>query len=87
MITEAILSGFQAVVTILLGLLPSLPSIPDPVIEALDMFVDLIADVVGVISYLYTPTILVLVFTVLIAIINFEVIYKFVLWIYHKVRG
>jgi len=87
MITETILQGFYGVVTFILGLLPDLPDVPDPVRDGADYFVDIISDTVGLISYLYTPTILVLIFTILIAVINFEIIYKFALWVYHKIRG
>jgi len=87
MITQAILQGFYAVVTFILGLLPNIPQVPDNVRDATDSFVDTIGDVVGLISYLYTPTIFILVFTIIIAVINFDVIYKFALWVYHKIRG
>lgn len=87
MITESILSALSAVVTFVLGLLPSLPAFPPEVQSALNQFATVVGDVVGVISYLYTPTILILAFTILIAVINFEAIYKLALWVYHKLRG
>jgi len=87
MITETILQGFYSVITFILGLLPDLPDIPTEVQDAISGFTDIIGDVVGLISYLYTPTIFILVMTILIAVINFEVIYKLVLWVYHKIRG
>lgn len=87
MIVESILNGFYSIITFILGLLPNIPDIPSDVQDAVNGFIDLIADTVGLVAFLYTPTILILVFTVLVAIINFDVIYKFALWVYHKVRG
>jgi len=87
MITETILGAFQGAVTLLLGLLPDIPDIPSEVEAGISTFIDLIGQTVGVIAYIYTPTILLLVFGILIAIINFDAIYKFVLWVLHKVRG
>lgn len=87
MITEAILSGFYSVVTTILSLLPDIPQIPNEISNGLSMITSLIGQTVGTISYLYTPWVLIGVFTILIAIINFEMIYKLVLWVYHKIRG
>lgn len=87
MITQAILQGFYGLVTFILGLLPNIPNVPEEVQDATDYFVSIISDTVGLVSFLYTPPVLILVFTVFIAIINFEMIYKFALWVYHKIRG
>lgn len=87
MITEAILNGFQAVVQVLLFLLPNLPQMPVGIQSAMNMIVDLIGNTVGVISYIYTPVVLIFVFTLLLAILGFDFIYKFVMWVLHKVRG
>lgn len=87
MITEAILNGFYAVVTFVLGLLPSLPAMPETIANGSQAVVNAVSNTVGVISYIYTPTVLIFVFVVLVAILNFDAIYKLSLWIYHKVRG
>jgi hypothetical protein len=87
MITETILNIFQSAVTFLLGLLPNIPQMSDTIKDSTETIIDLIGDVVGVISYLYTPTILVLVFTLLVAVLSFDAIYKFILWVLHKIRG
>lgn len=87
MITEAILNGFQAVVQILLFLLPNLPAMPSGIQSAMQMIVDLIGNTVGVISYIYTPIVLIFIFTFILAILGFDFIYKFVLWVLHKIRG
>jgi len=87
MITEFILAGFQTVVQILLFLLPSIPQMPGGIQAAMDMIRGLIADTVGLIAYIYTPPVLVFVFTFIVAILSFDFIYRFVLWVLHKVRG
>ena len=87
MITESILNAFQSIVTFILSLLPNLPQMPSGISDASQGLVDSISQVIGVISYIYTPTMLVFVFTLLLAVLGFDLIYKFVLWVLHKVRG
>jgi len=87
MITEAIIGAFKSVTVFILSIIPNLPQIPQNIQDATNSFINTISSVVGVISYLYTPVIFVLIFTILIAVINFEVIYKMAIWVYHKIRG
>jgi len=87
MIVQAILQGFYSIMTFILSLLPDLPQVSDEIKDGTDYLISLISNTVGLISYLFTPPILILVFTVLIAIINFEMIYKFAMWLIHKIRG
>ena len=87
MITEAILNAFQSVVTFILTLLPNIPAMPTGISDAANGLINSIAQVIGVISYIYTPVMLVFVFTLLLAVLGFDLIYKFVLWVLHKVRG
>lgn len=86
MIIEAILNVFQGALTGLLSLLPNLPDLPDGITDAVDGIVDSIMGVIGVMAYLYTPPLLTIAFVILVAVINFDSIYKFVLWVYHKIR-
>jgi len=87
MITEAILNGFYSVITFLLGLLPDIPQLSEDITNGLTTIIDIIGETVGAVAYLYTPPVLIAVFTIIIVIINFEIIYKFGLWVYHKLRG
>lgn len=87
MITEFILAGFQTVVQILLFLIPNIPSMPTGIADAMDMVVGMITSTVGVISYIYTPVVFIFIFTAVLAILGFDFIYKFVLWVLHKVKG
>lgn len=87
MIVEFILSAFQSVVTILLYLLPNIPSMTQGIQDSLANIVSLINQTVGLIAYIYTPVIFIFVFLAIIAILSFDSIYRFVLWVLHKVRG
>lgn len=87
MITEFILSGFQTIVNILLFLIPNIPAMPAGIESALAYVSTAIQQMVGVIAYIYTPVVFVFIFTVILAILGFDFIYKFVLWVLHKVKG
>jgi len=87
MITEIILNGFQAIVQAALFLLPSIPQMPEGLQSAFDTIENTIGGVVGVIAYIYTPPVLLFLLTFVLAILGFEFIYKFVLWVLHKIRG
>lgn len=87
MITEAIFNAFSIVIQTLLGLLPNIPNMPQPVTDSINTIIDLVGQTIGLISYIYTPIVLVFVFTLFIAVLFFDNIYKLVLWVYHKIRG
>lgn len=87
MIIEAILNVFQGALTALLGLLPNLPDLSSGITSAVTGVVNSITDVIGVMAYLYTPPLLTTAFVILVAVINFDSIYKFILWVYHKIRA
>lgn len=86
MITEFILAGFQTVVQILLWLIPNVPAMPSGIEAALTYVSTAIQQMVGVIAYIYTPVVFVFIFTAILAILGFDFIYKFVLWVLHKVK-
>lgn len=87
MITEFILRGFQTAVSLVLGILPDIPSMPENISSAMNFVVGLIGDTVGVIAYIYTPPVFVFIFAFFLAILGFDMIYKLALWILHKIRG
>lgn len=87
MITQAILYAFNVVVTTLLGFIPNLPSFPTAVTNALATMNSIIVAPINMISYLYTPLIATFVFGLILVILNFDNIYKLVMFILHKVRG
>jgi len=87
MITEFILSGFQTVVQSVLSLIPNLPAMSDAIWDGTTSIISTIHQAVGMIAYLYTPPIAVFVFTIILAILLFDPVYKLVMWILHKARG
>jgi len=87
MIVEFILAGFQTIVNVLLFLVPNLPQMPQGIADALAYVSTAIQQMVGVIAYIYTPVVFVFIFTVILAILGFDFIYKFILWVLHKVKG
>lgn len=86
MIVEFILGALQTVVDFLFGWLPSIPSIPSDIMDGINTFTASVSDVVGLISYLYTPVVFGLVFGLLIAILLFDPILAFIKWVYHYVK-
>lgn len=87
MIVEAILNVFKTLLTFVLQPLPSIPSIPQGLLDGISTITDSIAQVVGVFAYIYTPALFIFVFILLVAVLTFDSIYRFVLWVWHKVRG
>lgn len=87
MIIEGILTVFSFLLEFLLGLLPNLPSLPASITDGIDTLFDSVTGVIGLISYLYTPVLTIFVFTAVLVLLNFDNVYKLVLWFYHKVRG
>jgi len=87
MITEFILSVLGAVPLLIFSILPDLPPFPSEITDGINDFVGMIGDVVGVISYLYTPTIFGIVLGLILAILTFEQVYHLALWVYKKIRG
>lgn len=87
MITEFILAGFQTIVQILLFLIPNIPPMPQGIMDAMNYISTAIQQMVGVVAYIYTPVVFVFVMTAILAILGFDFIYKFVLWVLHKVKG
>ena len=87
MIVEFLLGAFTGVVTFILNILPEIPSFPSQVDDSVEWFLDLILQPFGLLTYLYTAPILTFLFVMLLAILFFDNIYSFVLWVYHKIRG
>lgn len=87
MIIQAILSVFATAVTFLFDLLPSLPPLPGVITDGLASLTGAVTSVIGLVSYLYTPTLTVFVIVAVLALLNFDNVHKLVLWFLHKVRG
>ena len=87
MIIQALLDFFQGAIKFLLNILPNIPQMPSGIQAGLNGITTTIGQVTGVIAYIYTPVILIFVFTAIVAVLSFDSVYKLVLWIWHKIRG
>jgi len=87
MIIEAFLGFVQGLFGFLFGWLPNIPNFPDGMVDGLSAFLSLLPQAIGLVAYLYTPAMFLFVFTLLIAVLAFDLIYGFAMWIWHKVKG
>lgn len=87
MILQAILTALQFTVEFLLAIVPNIPSFGEDILDGMEYFTDLVAGVIGLVAYLESPAILVFAFTAMLVLLNFDNVYKLVLWFLHKVRG
>jgi len=87
MIIEALLNSINFTLQFLLGILPNIPGFGDTLLDSLDYFVSLVTGVIGLISYLFSPVLVIFSFTAILILLNFDNVYKAVLWFIHKVRG
>lgn len=87
MISEFLLNLLQTTFNALFAVIPVIPPLPALVTNGLAFFTGIVGDTVGLISNLYSPPFFTAIVVLLLAVINFDLIYKLVLWVYHKVRG
>lgn len=87
MIVQAILDIFKALIEFVLGLLPSIPSFSQSILDGIQYFTALVIGVVSLIAYLEGATLMVFVLTAIFILLNFDNLYKLALWFWHKVRG
>jgi len=85
MILEFFFSILFGLVKMILSILPDIPNVPENIQDMADYVIELIAETVGVIAYLYTPTLFIFIFTMLIILINFDTLYRLVMWIARKI--
>jgi len=85
MILEGILSVVTFLISFVLNLLPSLPQFPESFTNAIDTVLTLIFDNgSALISLFIRPETIVIVIPILIILVNFEYIYKLIMWIVKK---
>lgn len=85
MILESILSVVSFLVTFILNLLPSLPQVPESFSTTIDTVLSMIFDNGGaLISLFIRPETITIVVPILIILVNFEYIYKLIMWIVKK---
>ena len=63
----------------------NLPAFPPELAESIDNFLDLIFNNLSLLGFFIRPTTLQIIIPALIIVINFDRIYKFVMWILRKI--
>ena len=84
MIVDAIFNTIATLITTVFGVLPSLPPVPQPLLDGANWLTQTIAQVSGVLAYIYGGFMYYFIFALLIALITFEQIYHFTMWIIKK---
>lgn len=84
MIIESILNLVFSLIKFIFGWL-SLPAFPEELTNTINSFFDIIFSNVSLLGFFIRPTTLQILVPVLIIVLNFEKIYKFVMWIVKKI--
>lgn len=85
MIILGLLQALSGILISILSLLPDLPQLPDSILSGLNNFLDLIFNNSGLLGlFIPIPTIKVVV-PLIIVIVNFDKIYKLVMWVLKKI--
>lgn len=84
MIIEAILNLFKGLLFIVFGWI-SLPPFPVALTDSIDTFLGLIFDNLTLLGFFVRPVTLTIAIPVLIALLNFEELYKLTMWILKKI--
>ncbi len=63
----------------------SIPAFPESLTNSIDTFLNLIFDNISLLGFFVRPLTISIVVPVLIILINFEDVYKFVMWILRKI--
>lgn len=85
MLIDWLLTAVQTLITSVFGILPSLPPMPDPIINAGNWFVATVGSIVGLLRYFYTPVFFDILMVLFIAFLAFEQIYHLTMWILKKI--
>lgn len=85
MIVEGILSVIKLLVSFVLNILPTIPDVPEVFSTSINQVLDLIfTNGANLIGLFIRPSTIVVVVPLLLVILNFEYIYKLVMWIVKK---
>jgi len=87
MIVTFLLQLLFTIIYLPLNLLPNIPAMDPSVESAITSFTNLLPDGVALLAYIFTSPILIFGLTAILIILNFDNIRKFVLWVYHLIRG
>ncbi len=85
MIFLILIQGLVNLQIFVFSLLPDLPNLPDSVISGVNSFLDIIFDNVGILGLFIPINTVKIVVPLVIAIANFDRIYKLVMWVIRKI--
>lgn len=85
MILEIILNLIKGLFIFVFGLLPDLPDVPDSIQNVVSDYFNLITENLSFISFFLDVNYTKILISILLILISFELYYKFILWIYHKI--
>lgn len=85
MITETIILSLVTSITMILGILPDIVSVPDVVVDGINSFLDIIFNNLDLLNVFVPVSTIKLVIPIAIIIMNFEHIYKLIMWIIKKI--
>lgn len=84
MILEALLNLIKVLLNVVFGWI-SLPPFPEELTTSVDTFLNLIFDNLSLLGFFIRPLTLTIAIPILIILLNFERVYKLVMWILRKI--
>lgn len=85
MVTEALLNLVNKILNGILNILDVLPDFPETLTNSLNQFFDLIFDNLGILSFFIRIDTVKIMVPIVIVVMNFERIYRFIMWIVRKI--
>lgn len=85
MIIETILNLLKFLLTTIFGILPDLPDMPTAIADGITSFLDIIFDNVGLLGVFIPISTIKVVIPIVVLIMNFDDIYKLVMFIIKKI--
>ena len=85
MIILGLLQALSGILISILSLLPTLPQLPDSILIGLNSFLDIIFNNVGLLGLFIPISTIKVVVPLIIVIVNFDKIYKLVMWVLKKI--
>lgn len=82
-ILNTLLNGLYFIIDFLFGWI-NIPQVPDTLIYSINSFLNLIFDNLSLLGFFVRPTTLKILVPLIIIVINFKYIYKFIMWFLKK---
>lgn len=85
MIIEAFFDLIYNLNSFIFSMLPSLPEMPDKIVNSIDNFLDLIFNNAGLVGLILPLDLVKVILPLTIIVINFDYIYGLILWVLKKI--